>query len=324
MDQQPRTLTMSQVGGREEAAYEGIQNNPVVGAELAPAVMTVDDQAVIDYVNAVGDEQFWAFQARVRARHGIDVAPVSLLDLHVGARRVGQGARVTMHAKQEFHYQRPLVVGETYRLVGAISDVYNRRGIDYLSTRGRCVSVDDPSRVYIEQVYSRVWRFPDNQYNRGSGGAARPRLSQWLYDNGALPRVPFPGVGAVVEGRTFLLDQALVNLYSGPGAGIHTSDLVARRGGLGGPVAQGLMATELESEMYRDLFGLAYFRRGCIKVAYVEPIRAGVHLRAACVVQEVSDEQITLRSAVATETGAIVSVGTVSVRHWRTDEEIDD
>jgi N-acetylglucosamine kinase-like BadF-type ATPase len=41
------------------------------------------------------------------------------------------------------------------------------------------------------------------------------------------------------------------------------------------------------------------------------------------VVQDVTDELMTLKSAVATETGAIVSVGTVSVRHWRTDDDIE-
>jgi hypothetical protein len=135
-----------------------------------------------------------------------------------------------------------------------------------------------------------------------------------------LPRASFPSVSSIVEGRTTRLDQARLNLYSGPGSSVHTDNLVARRGGLQGTVAQGLMATELECELYRDLFGLNLFTRGEIKVSYVEPIPCGVDLRAVCVVESVTDAMITLKSAVATTSGDVVSVGTVFVRDWRSEQ----
>ena len=83
------------------------------------------------------------------------------------------------------------------------------------------------------------------------------------------------------------------------------------------------MATALETELYRDLFGLAFYKRGDVSVSYLAPISCGVSLRSACVVESVTDEEIHLRTAVATTLGDLVSVGTASVRHWSTEEDIN-
>jgi hypothetical protein len=44
-----------------------------------------------------------------------------------------------------------------------------------------------------------------------------------------------------------------------------------------------------------------------------------VQLRAICIVTAVSDEEITLESAVAASTGEVVTIGTVTVRNWKND-----
>lgn len=315
-----RTVT---VAGRDDQDHPGIQNNPVAGAELEPREVEVDEVAVWEYVNAVGDEDYWAFRAATLARHRLDVAPLTVIDRDISARIVGVPARFGMHAKQEFHFHRPLIVGTTYRLTGRITEVTQRRGIGYFVSTSECAPVDRPDSVAMTSVYARAYRFPDNQYPRER---RRPpvMLNTWLYENGAQTRAPFPQPGAVVEGRTSVLEQARLNLYSGPKSDIHTNNLVARRGGLGGTSAQGLMGTELEGELYRQLFGLAFFRRGSIASSYIEPIPSGVSLRAVCVVESSSAEEIRLRSAVATTKGVVVCVGTAGIRHWATDEEVGD
>lgn len=308
-------MSMTMVAGRDDGFHEGIQNNPVVGAQLPPVDILVDDEYIRDYVNSVGDEGFWAFSARMQAMHSLKLAPTTIFDRDIGARLVGISARFALHAKQEFRFHGPIVPGEVYRLSGEVVDVTNRRGIDYFTTRALCAPLRDPSSVRVESLYTRAYRFPDNQYVKRERQPIR--IGTWLYDNMAMPRNAFPEVGSIVEGRTTLLDQARLNLYSGPGSGVHTDNLVARRGGLNGTVAQGLMATELECELYRDLFGLNLVKGGEVRASYVQPIPCGVELRALCVVESVEDDLITLKSAVATTSGDVVSVGKASIKNWR-------
>jgi hypothetical protein len=309
-----RTVT---VAGRDDQDHPGIQNNPVAGTKLDPIYLSIDDVAVWEYINAIGDEDFWAFQAGVRAHHGIHLAPMTVIDRDISARNVGTPARFGMHAKQEFHFHAPLVVGGSYVITGDMTEVTTRRGIGYFESRSACAPTDDPSKIVMESVYTRAYRFPDNQYPKER--RAPVRLNEWLYENGAEARALFPDRGAIVEGRTLLLDQAQLNLYSGPKSDIHTNNMVARRGGLGATSAQGLMATALESELYRQLFGLSFFRGGSIRSSYIEPILAGVSLRAVCIVEDSSDDVIKLRSAVATTNGVVVALGTAEIRDWKND-----
>jgi acyl dehydratase len=315
-------LTLAHVAGRDDQSHEGIQNNPVPGAKFKPVDLAVDEQSIRNYVNAVGDERFWAFQASVLARHGVHLAPLTLFDREVAIRLVGVSAGYAMQAKQEFRFRAPLLVGEIYRVSGEVREVTKKREIGYFSTLATFAPLSDLSSIHLEAVNTRAYSFPDNQY---SPARERPpvKVSDWLYSNGARLRALFPSVGAVVEGRTSLFDQARVNLYSGPDSNIHTDDAVARRGGLEGTVAQGIMATELECELYRDLFGIAYYRGGDMRTSYIHPIRCGMELRAICIVEEAGDDLLKLRSAVATSTGLVTSVGTASVRNWLTDGNVD-
>jgi acyl dehydratase len=315
-------LTLAHVAGGDDQSHEGIQNNPVPGAKFRPIELAVDEQSIRNYVNAVGDERFWAFQASVLARHGVHLAPLTLFDREVAIKLVGVSAGYAMQAKQEFRFRSPLRVGEAYRVSGEISEVTNKRGIGYFSTLATFAPLGDLGSVHLEAVNTRAYSFPANLY---SPGKERPpvKVSDWLYTNGARPRALFPSVGAVVEGRTSLLDQARINLYSGQESNIHTDNAVARRAGLEGTVAQGIMATELECELYRDLFGLAYYRGGEMRTSYIHPIHCGMELRAICIVEEAGDDLLKLRSAVATSTGIVTSVGTSSVRNWLSDGNVD-
>ena len=290
--------------------------------KLASVEVGIDDETVRIYANAVGDEAYWAFQARTLAQTGVRIPPITLLDRDLTARIVGgPGVGIGFHAKQEFHFHGPLAVGERYQITGEVSDVSTRRGIGYFTTTTRCAPTSDPTAVRIESRYTRAFRFPVQQYPRPTG-EAKLRLSDWILERTTLKGTTFPAAGAIVEGRTSVLDQGRLSLYSDQDSVLHTDPLMARRRGLNSTVAQALMTTELELELYRDLFGLALYKRGEIRAAYIEPIPVGVSLRAICVVEECTDELIRLSSAVATTTGNVVSVAKVAVRHWRTEDDV--
>ncbi|HWB35532.1 MAG TPA: MaoC family dehydratase N-terminal domain-containing protein [Rugosimonospora sp.] len=303
-----------------------VQDEPVVGMPLPESEITIGANDIRMYVNAVGDEAYWAFQARTLARTGDVVPPITLLDRDLTARIVGgPGVGIGFHAKQEFRFHGTPRVGERYRISGEVADVSERRGIGYFTTLTRVSPVDAapgaPGTVLLESLYTRAFRFPRQQYPRGSG-APKLRFGEWLTERTTLTGNPFPQPGAIVEGRTSRMDQGRLSLYSDQDSVLHTDPMMARRRGLSGTVAQALMTTELELELYRDLFGLALYRRGEIRAKYIEPIPVDCSLRAVCVVTGASDELITLSSAVATTTGNVVSLADVTVRHWRTEDDV--
>lgn len=309
-------MSLTQVPGRDDGfVYEGVQNNPHVGDVLDPVDIVVDDEFVRDYINATGDETYWAFRAATQAKFGVDAAPLTLFDRDIGARLVGISSRFALHAKQGFTFHGPVLPGREYRLTGKMIDVSNKNGIDYFTTRCECVAVEDPSTVLLESDYIRAYRFPNNQYPQGRQGKSA-RLSDWLQSADALPRESFPNRGAIVEGRTRLLDQARLNLYSGPGSGVHTDNMLARQGGLRGTVGQALMLTQLESELYRDLFGFEFYSRGSMWSSFIAVIPVGVEVRAVCVVDNIDEDGIKLKAAVATTAGDLLSVSRATMRDW--------
>jgi hypothetical protein len=310
-------MTLSQVPGNDEGVvYTGVQNNPKIGDKLSSIDIVADEEFVRDYVNATGDETFWAFRASVRGKQGIDVSPLTMFDRDIGARLVGISARFGLHAKQEFSFRGVITPGGEYRLAGEVVNVFEKRGIEYFTTRCYCHPIDAPDTILLDALYTRAYRFPSNQYPENREDR-RSRISDWLQTVGGRAREVFPNRGAIVEGRTRLLDQARLNLYSGPGSGVHTDNLVARQGGLQGTVGQALILTELESELYRDLFGLDFYTRGSMRSSYIATIPVGIEVRAAVVVESVAAGELVLRSAVASTTGDLLSVGTATMKDWR-------
>jgi hypothetical protein len=309
-------MTLSQVPGNDEGVvYTGVQNNPKIGDKLRPIDIVADEEFIRDYVNATGDETFWAFRASVRGKHGIDVSPLTMFDRDIGARLVGISARFALHAKQEFSFLGVITPGEEYRLAGEVVNVFEKRGIEYFTTRCYCHPIDAPDTIVLDSLYTRAYRFPSNQYPQNREDRSS-RISDWLQAVGGRAREVFPSTGAIVEGRTRLLDQARLNLYSGPGSGVHTDNLVARQGGLQGTVGQALILSELESELYRDLFGLDFYTRGSMRSSYIATIPVGIQVRAAVVVESATAGELVLRSAVASTTGDLLSVGTATMKDW--------
>ena len=76
------------------------------------------------------------------------------------------------------------------------------------------------------------------------------------------------------------------------------------------------MLTELESELYRDLFGLDFYTKGSMRSSFIATIPVGIEVRAATVVESVTDSELVLRSAVASTAGDLLSVGTATIKDW--------
>ncbi len=298
-----------------------VQDDPYVGAPTLSFDVAVDDRSVEMYVNAVNDETFWGFQSRVVAASGERIAPLMVLDRDLTARSVGgPGKGHGFHSGQTFHFHEPILIDRTYAIRGEVTEVFEKRGVEYFTTRTTAAPVDEPNRVFQESLYTRAFRFPENRYP-----AARPSnayklpFTEWLYANGFVEGAVFPASGAIVEGRTSYIDRSLMALYSDQEAALHSDPVLSRRRGLPDIVGQALMATELETELYRDMFGLGLFRRGTIAAKYIDQIPNDTKWRAAAIVQSVSDQEIVLNSCVASSSGQVVTIATVTVRDWKRD-----
>jgi hypothetical protein len=109
------------------------------------------------------------------------------------------------------------------------------------------------------------------------------------------------------------MTQSSMNLYSRPRSNIHTDRRVARRGHPD-TLVQGLMATALECELYRELFGHRWYTSGRISVKYIAHIMTGACLTPLGVVVANEDGRLELQTAVSNEQQEVLTVGMVSVQ----------
>jgi hypothetical protein len=317
-EQVPPTMT-SRIPKPPSDSEHRVQDDPYIGAPTLSFDVAVDDRAVEMYVNAVDDQTFWGFQSRVVATSGERIAPLLVLDRDLTARSVGgPGKGHGFHSGQTFRFLEPIEIGLVYAIRGEVTDVFEKRGVGYFTTRTTATPIDQPDRVFQESLYTRAFRFPENRYPAPQTGF-KLSFSEWLDSNGYVDGLAFPAPGAIVEGRTSFIDQARMALYSDQEAALHSDPVLSRRRGLPDIIGQALMATELEAELYRDMFGLSLFRRGTIEAKYIDQIPNDTKWRAAAIVQSVTDDEIVLKSAVASSAGQVVTIATVTVRDWKHD-----
>jgi hypothetical protein len=297
---------------------EALSGTDLSGVTLVPQRFVIDSARVDDYVRSVGDERFPAFAAAVRSREGIRVAPLTIFDRYMSTYLVGNDALAGkippfgVHAKQVSRFCGELLVGHRYDLVGSVRGIQRRRNMEYLSVTCDCVDVLEPGKALIAAVYTRAQGFQHQQYGR-SEGRARPSLASWLTEMGADATASFPAKGSVVEGSSRRVTQDRLDLFLGPGPNFHTDPVLARRLGFEGTIAAGVMATELECELYRELFDLGLFRGAELEVSYVAPIPEGVELQPVCVVERSDGDALSLRSAVCTGSGTLVTISRIQV-----------
>jgi hypothetical protein len=297
--------------GRGDVDSDSGATADLAGLELEPQHFHVDAELVAAYVDAIGDDGFAAFAAGVRWRHGLDVAPVLLLDRYMSTYLVGNPAwagrlpSFGVHAREHFRFRREVLVGRDYVLEATVGALEHHGHIDHLPVHVRCVDAADPAVPCIEAVFTRGQGFGGNRYGRAGAERRRPSLDEWLRDAGA-GSASFPKAGAVLRGRSRRITQVHLDRFLGPGPNFHTDLDVANRLGFPTTVAAGVMATQVECDLYRDVFGLDLFRAGDLAVRYVAPIPEGVELQPVAVVVD-EEGPLRLRTAVATEAGLIVT-----------------
>lgn len=288
-------------------------SDPIVGDTFGPKRLVASGELISAYVNSLGDEAFSSHAAAMRLATGRSIAPPTLFDRELGTRLFSSKytSVYALHAKQAFEFLRPLEEGVTYTISGKLATIYRRNEIDYATIEAACAGPDGQEAV--RSVYTRAFRFPQNQYRHKGPRRVRPTVGSLLEQHHATPGARFPEVGSVLEGVSRQMTQSQMNLYSGPGSNIHTDPSAARRRGHPGALVQGLMATALECELYRHVFGPAWYASGTISVKYIDNIDANARLTPIGIVVANAGGRLELGTAVHNDQQELVTVGSVSV-----------
>ena len=290
---------------------------PEIGNVFPEVTVTAEAGWVASYTNSTGDWGFSAHQARIVLDTGQPIAPPTLLDTNVGARLAAlryespetNPTMYGLHAKQEFRFENPLIVGQQYTIAGRTVDVYERNGIKYFTIEA--VVSDLSGQVAFTSGYTRAFEFPGKRHpTRVQTPLTVP---EFLTDRGFNNSV-FPNVGSMLHGRPRVISQELMNLYSGPGTYVHTSKLTAKTRGLRAPIAQALMITSLENELFREAFGLQWYRSGEYRTRYIRPIPAESEIWTMAVVKSNDGERMELACSSFNEDGVAMTITDVAVR----------
>ena len=286
--------------------------DPILGDTFGPTHLVASSDLIRAYVNSMGDEGFGRHAAAVRLATTKSIGPPTLFDRDLGTRLFSSKytSAYSLHAKQVFQFRRPLEEGVTYTITGKLANIYKRNDIDYATIEAICVAPGGEAAVLSE--YTRAFRFPQNQYKHKRPDRTRPTVASWLEQHRANPDAAFPDVGSVLEGVPRRMRQALMNLYSGPGANIHTDLLAARRRGHPDILVQGLMSTALECELYREVFGGAWYTTGAISVKYIDSIIADSCLTPLGIVVANAGGRLELRATIYNEKQELLTVGSAS------------
>jgi hypothetical protein len=289
-------------------------SEPAVGDTLGPRQLVASSDLIRAYVNSTRDEGFARHAAAIRLATGKSIAPPTLFDRDLGTRLYWSKytSVYSLHARQRFEFRRPLEEGLTYTITGKVTDAFSRNDIDYAVLEAVCVAPD--GEEVLLSAYTRAFKFPENRYQHKGPERVRPTVASFLAQHQARATASFPEPGSVVEGASRQVTQSSMNLYSGPGSNIHTDRWVARRRGHPDTLVQGLMATALECELYRELFGYRWYRSGRISVKYIANIMTGACLTPLGVVVANGDGRLELQTAVSNEQQEVLTVGTVSVQ----------
>ena len=103
--------------------------------------------------------------------------------------------------------------------------------------------------------------------------------------------------------------QRKMNIYSGPGKNIHTDVEEARKAGLPGTVAQGLMFIHYITEMLTREFGESWFEGGELTVSFKKIVRPGESIKTLGRVREFRKNKVVLDIWCEKENGEITLKG---------------
>ncbi|HWP47633.1 MAG TPA: MaoC/PaaZ C-terminal domain-containing protein [Candidatus Limnocylindrales bacterium] len=198
----------------------------------------------------------------------------------------------TIHASQEMKFFRPIRLDRKLFSRGRMLDKYIKRGKRWVVYEAYFYHEDEQDLGYsrITEVLPGFVREPEEHRNPIEPRDAQTprRMNFELPSTSQGISAPGTVLGPVIRKIT----QEKMTAYSEDsqtaqrGISIHIHEEVARKAGLKGTVAQGLMFVDYISELMAQTFGMGWIQHGELSVKFIASVYAGDEITARGVVKE--------------------------------------
>lgn len=303
------------------ALRECLYENVVVGEELGPIELVVDDYFVKRYAFTVDDYLPWAF-SDIESPFKRRVGQATILGddlLKVIYSHYDKNTLVGLHTDEQLSFSGPVFVGERVTLKGRYVDKYiGRRDDGHVVFESEATGED--GRVLLRHHQTEIMRLSEG-HGAGGGRAEPPakRITGEFREDVApaefASRELKPGTPLVPLVKHITQEQ--ISVFSERGSfrkGLHNDPEIARRAGLPSPIAQGMMEVCYASEMLTHFFGATFFTTGKLHFKFLNPVFPGDTLTVHGAVANTSGDRLELEVWVKNPKKNLTAVGWASAQ----------
>ncbi len=198
----------------------------------------------------------------------------------------------TIHASQEMKFFHPIRLARKLFSRGKILDKYIKRGKQWIVYEAYFYHEDGQELGYsrITEVLPGFVKEPEERRDPIEPRDAEMRRRRDLELSSTSQGISSPGT--VLRPVIRKITQEKMTAYSEDsqtaqrGISIHIHEEVARKAGLKGTVAQGLMSVDYISELMVQTFGMGWIQHGELSVKFIAPVYAGDEITTRGVVRE--------------------------------------
>lgn len=259
----------------KEARFELVE----VGEEFGPVEEVITDYKVKQFAFTVDDFHPWYFGESPFGRRIGHAAILANDLLQLFTTVYDANTVVGLHTQEELWFHNPVFVGERVRLWGKYVDKYERRGKGYVVMEAEARGED--GRLLVRHRGVEIMHIqPGPVVGGGTAREVERRVTgEYRRDVEPVSRAR-PGLlaGTPLTRLVKTVTQEQMSVFSGCGRhlrNIHTDIEVARRGGLPGTIAQGMMEFIYITELLTSFFGVSWFTTGWQKMKFLRPVFAG-------------------------------------------------
>lgn len=237
-----------------------------VGKDVSGREARVTPEVVQHYESGTGDAHPWY---RDGSSFGGAVAPALLFHSEVYRTLNWYLPNLigNLHAKQEWEFFHPMMIGEVVRTRSTVVERYRKRNRDYVVNE---VLITDAGGRWLQRSRTHQSFLSDAPPDPHADvvDKARERRTDRRFDVGT-------GSGAQLAPVTRTITMAMCEAFSGPEKNYHNDREMARMLGFPDVVVQGMMSICFLSEIMTQAFGAGWFCGGKLSVSLVNVVWGG-------------------------------------------------
>ncbi len=234
------------------------QHEVHVGKDLGGRAAVVDDATIARYEAGTG-----AAAARF-ALDGTRVAPATLFHSEVYRSLAWYLPNVfgNLHARQEWEFYAPLIVGTTVRTRSTVVERYVKRDRDYVVNE---VLITDEQGRWLQRSRTHQSFLAAERHGTLVVDRERERRPDRRFTIGEGPGEEIPPLERVIT-------RAMCVAFSGPEKNYHTDEGMARALGFPDIVVQGMLSVCFVADLMAHAFGLGWHLAGKLDVRLVNVV----------------------------------------------------